>query len=247
MDFVSAACDKSVNMAKREKTEINVLRGRAIKAARKRRGWVAREVAEAVGVETGAVGNWESGQNAIASDRFFKVAEVLRIDAQALTKGELLFLDDQADLADAEIVTPMHRLPHGPSDVEQVGVVAGGADGEFSFNGERVGYRKRPAGLLDEPRVFALQIISDSMSPRYDPGEVIYCDAKNPLIGDDIVIEMFPEVEGKPGKAFVKRLVRRTKGSIVVKQFNPEKELSFDPYAIKHLWRVVPNKELYGY
>jgi phage repressor protein C with HTH and peptisase S24 domain len=235
-------------MAKRVKSELNVRIGQAIKTARKRRGMVGRDIAEAVGVETGAVGNWESGQNAISTEHFFKVAELLKIDAQALARGELKYLEGtEGGLSDVEPVTGMEPLPHGPYDVELLGVAVGGADGEFLFNGEVAGYLRRPPGLAREPRVFALTILGDSMSPRYEPGELIFCDAKTPEIGDYVVIEMFPEAEGRTGKAFVKRLKKRTKNAIVVEQFNPPKEMTFDPYAIKHLWRVVPSRELHGY
>jgi len=39
--------------------------GQAIRTARIRRGLVMRDLAEASGVSTGAVGNWERGANAI--------------------------------------------------------------------------------------------------------------------------------------------------------------------------------------
>jgi len=93
MENSSTACDK-LRMAVTVRDPLNVKIGEAIKAARNRRKIPAREVAEAVGTTVGAVGNWESGQNAIAATNFFGVADFLGIDARALIQGELVYLDD---------------------------------------------------------------------------------------------------------------------------------------------------------
>lgn len=247
MENVSAACDKCAVATRDDKDPLIVAIGAAIKLARKRRGLKGRHIAEAVGTTVGSVGNWENGQNRPSSDNLFKIAATLGVDAEALAKGQVLYRSNPDSLSDAEVITDMQVIPHGPSDIPQLGVVAGGSDGGFTFNGKDPSYIKRPAGLLDEPRAFALQIIGDSMVPRYEPGEIIFCDARTPEIGDYVVVETFPEQDGEMSKAFVKKLVRRTKTAIVVEQFNPAKELTFNPYAIKHLWRVVPSRELHGY
>lgn len=247
MEIVSATCDNSGVNAIDERTELTKRIGAAIKTARKRRGLRGRHIAENLKTTVGSVGNWESGQNRPSSENLFKLADLLQIDAGALARGQVLYRDNPDGLSDAVVITDMQPIPHGPSDIPQMGVVAGGADGEFSLNGSDPSYIKRPIGLLDEPRAFAIQIIGESMVPRYEPGEIIFCDAKTPKIGDYVVIETFPEHEGETSKAFVKKLKKRTKSAIVVEQFNPKKDLTFDPYAIKHLWRVVPSQELHGY
>jgi phage repressor protein C with HTH and peptisase S24 domain len=221
--------------------------GIAIRTARKRRGLVQRNIAEHVGVKTAAVGQWEIGTNLPSTENLVRTAEKLRVDPTALTRGELIYLGDD-DLGDAEIVTdltPANAL--GPMDLEVRGVAYGGDEGDFSFNGEVASYIRRPPGIANVRNVFALNLLSDSMEPRFSAGEVIVCGGREPVPGDDVVIEMFPENEGEAGKAFVKRLLRRTSKDIVVKQFNPERELIFDRYGVKTLWRVIPTKELLGF
>jgi phage repressor protein C with HTH and peptisase S24 domain len=220
--------------------------GLAIKTARKRRGLVQRNIAEALGIEVAAVGMWESGKNSPSFDNLRRAAGLLKVDASALSEGEVVYLDDQ-DLADAEIITDYAPLPSGPMDVELLGVSYGGDDGDFSFNGEVQGFVRRPPGIASMKNVFALHVLSDSMVPRYDPGEVIYCGGREPVPGDHVVIEMFSPEEGQVGKAFIKKLVQRTGKEIVVEQYNPKKQLSYDRYAIKRLWRVIPLKELLGF
>ena len=243
MEFViSAALDK--HMAKSERS---MKIGAAIRLARKRRGYVMRHVAEHLGTDVAAVGNWESGRNSPSMENLVKTAEFLSIDPTALSHGEAVFIDDQETLSEAEIVTDMVRPPTGPQDVEVLGVAVGGDDGDFQFNGEVVGYVRRPPGITSLRKVFALYVLSDSMSPRYEPGEMIYCGGRDPVPGDHVVIEMFPEEEGTVGKAFIKKLVKRSTAEVIVEQYNPRTTLTFDRYAVKQVWRVIPLAELVGY
>lgn len=228
--------------------ELRARIGKAIRTARKQRGFVMRQIADAARVSTGAVGNWERGANELSVENLRAVAKFLNVDQIALSEGRLQYLDEAGDdLADAEIVSDFGPIQTGPLDVEILGVAVGGDDGDFSLNGEVAGYARRPPGIAHLRRVFALHIISDSMWPRYEPGEMIYCGGRAAIAGDDIVVEMFP-TEGEPaGKAYVKRLTKRTSSEVRCLQFNPNKELVFDAYAVKNIWRVIPLRELLGY
>lgn len=223
--------------------------GNALRIARKRRGYVMRQVAEAAGVTAGAVGNWERGANDMSIDNLRAVARFLQIDRTALSEGQVKFLgdDEPESLADAEIISDLGTPSFGPLDVEILGVVAGGDDGDFSLNGEVAGYARRPAGIANLRRVFALHLISTSMIPRYDPGELIYCGGREPVPGDHVVVEMHPDEEGAVGKAFVKKLIERRQGKLICEQYNPPSIVEFDIYRIKNLWRVIPTRELLGF
>ena len=220
--------------------------GAAIKTARKRRGLVQRNIAEHLGIEVASVGMWETGKNTPSFENLVRTAGLLRVDAAALAQGDIIYLDDDS-LADAEIITKMTPPPSGPMDVEILGVSYGGDDGDFSFNGEVAGYVRRPPGIANLRNVFALHVLSDSMVPRYEPGDIIYCGGRDAVPGDHVVIEAFPLEEGQIGKAFIKKLTKRTGKEIIVEQYNPPKEIAYDRFAIKRLWRVIPLKELIGF
>lgn len=229
------------------KTEKSLKVGEAIRSARKQRGKVMREIAEHLGLDVAAIGNWETGRNLPSTDNLFRVASFLNVDPAALGRGEAVLLGDEP-VSDAEPITGLSLPPSGPADVELLGVAVGGDDGDFTFNGEVAGYVRRPAGIAGLKKVFALHVLSTSMEPRYDPGEVIYCGGRDPIPGDHVVIEMFPESEGVAvGKAYVKKLVERTSSTIIAEQYNPPKQLEFDRYAVKHVWRVIPTRELLGF
>lgn len=217
-----------------------------IRQARRQRGYTIRHVAEALGETIEVVGAWERSASTPSGDQLEELADLLAIDPEALRQGIVDPLDLEK-LADAAFVSDRMPLPSGPRDVEKLGVVAAGTDGDFAFNGAVSEYITRPRGLYQRPGVFALEIISDSMYPAYRKGDIVFCDRTEPSIGDDVIIETFPEADGSAGKAFLKRLKRRSKSTLTVEQFNPPEDLTFDPYEIKHLWRVVPNRELHGY
>ena len=205
-----------------------------------------KDVADATGVTIGAVGNWERGANHQTRENLRLVADYLRIDPTALDRGEVRYLDD-GPLADAEIVSDPGPAPTGPMDVEMLGVAAGGDDGDFTLNGEVMGYARRPPGLAGLKNVFALNVISDSMVPRYDPGELIYCGGRAPVPGDHVVVEMYPDDGATVGKAYVKKLMRRTQAEIQCYQYNPAGEVTFDAYRVKNIWRIIPPRELFGF
>ncbi|PAQ09115.1 phage repressor protein C [Mesorhizobium temperatum] len=239
--------DSYVSDGAMAKTSLSIKVGAAIRKARKQRGLVMRHIAEHNETDVAAVGNWETGRNLPKTENLLKTAAFLRVDPVALGRGEVVFLDDADNVADAEIVTDAAPLPAGPMDIELLGAAVGGDDGDFTFNGEVAGYVQRPPGIAHLRKVFALHVLSDSMVPRYEPGEMLYCGGRDAVPGDHVVIEMFPEENERNGKAFIKKLVKRTAAELVVEQYNPPKTLIFNRYAIKHVWRVIPLKELLGY
>ncbi len=228
------------------KGELAIKVGAAIRTARKRRGLVQRNIAEALSIDVAAVGMWEGGRNLPSTENMMRTAGILGLDPAALSRGELVYTDT-TDLADAEIISDPAPPPTGPMDVKLLGVSYGGDDGDFTFNGEVSGYVRRPPGIASLHNVFALHVLSDSMVPRYDPGDIIYCGGRDAVPGDHVVVEMFGDAEDQAGKSFIKRLKQRTTKEIIVDQYNPAKEITFDRYRIKNLWRVIPLKELLGF
>lgn len=221
--------------------------GSVLRQARKQRGYVLRQVAEVAGVSTAAVGQWERDENDLTMENLRKVATFLGIDPLAANRGELRYTDKKQDLSDVERVTDAAPVDMGPEDVEILGVSVGGDDGDFALNGQIVGYARRPAGIARIRNVFAVHVIGESMVPRYEPADLLYCGGRAPVPGDDVVIEMFPKDDETVGKAYIKRLVRRTASEIVCKQFNPAMEMTFNPYEMKAMHRVIPYRELLGY
>ena len=131
-------------------------------------------------------------------------------------------------------------------DVPELGIAVGGSDGDFSLNGETIGYVPRPLSLFRRD-VFAVRVRSDSMYPRFREGALLYVERhREPAVGDDGVFEMHPGEEGQAGHAFVKELVSKNIQTVVVRQFNPPGEITYERRRMKAMYRVLPTNELLG-
>lgn len=133
-----------------------------------------------------------------------------------------------------------------PDSIPVFGTARGGSEGSFDLNlGEPLEWRSRPASLRDKGEVFGLYVESDSMSPRYDSGELILVWRHRPvIIGRDLVIQMKPHEDGVSPRAYLKRLVSRNSEAITVEQFNPAKRRVFKLAEIESLHLVLLRSEM---
>ncbi|HEY4254602.1 MAG TPA: S24 family peptidase [Roseomonas sp.] len=127
---------------------------------------------------------------------------------------------------------------------------AQGANGEGAFiinMGGQVDRIRRPPGLAANRDAFAIYVEGDSMEPRFEPGEVVVVDPNRPVRpGDDVVLLLESPEPGRPPKAYIKRLVRRGAERILVKQYNPPREMEFPTAAVQKIFRVMRVGELLG-
>ena len=134
------------------------------------------------------------------------------------------------------------------NDIPILGTALGGdeAGSDFMFSGEIIDYISCPPALAKAKGRFAVRMVGDSMSPRFEPGNIVIVQAgRVPGVNDYVVIELHGK-DGAPGPGFIKRLTAYTSGHIVCEQFNPRKKTEFKLSDIKTLYRVVSTDELFG-
>lgn len=225
--------------------------GAVIRLARKKKMMTLEEVGDAIGVTPQAVGQWERGINGPTASKLMSLRRLLGDDLTGSGEGTLTTRTEihpaGPEPSEVEPATNAPTLSQmGDFDVEVRGISVGGEDDEFYFNGEVIDHIRRPPGIKRAKNVFALNVSGESMMPRYEPGEPIYVQKTNPVAGDYVVVELYPEIEGQSGKAFLKQLVRRTGLRVICKQFNPPKEVEFDAGEVKDIYRVLKPKDLLG-
>lgn len=145
----------------------------------------------------------------------------------------------------------MRGIPAMKRDLPVRGTAVGGNNGDFTFNGDIVDMVRRPPGLVGTASVFALYVHGDSMSPRFEAGDLVFVNpSRPPMPGCDVVVEMAPKPGDAVGPCYIKRLLRRTADKVVLRQFNPpagvKQDFELDKDAIKNLWRVLTAAELLG-
>lgn len=216
------------------------------------------EAAEAFGWNVVTYRAHESGGRGIKPPVAEKYAKALRVSPGWILTGEGKGPEGDENAPSAHDPEPnaifegATSLPYPTNirDIEELGLTMGG-DGEddsvFEFNGQVIDRVMRPQGLLNRKNVFALRVSNSSMSPRFEEGDRIYVERMDtPAIGDYVVVELKPAEDGRPGKSFIKRLVKRDAGILTVEQFNPAGYLEFGRREVLRMFRVFTQRELLG-
>jgi len=146
---------------------------------------------------------------------------------------------------DADITLP-HR-GEMPKDVPVRGTVSGGPGGFQMSNGEATDWVRRPPRLMGRTDVFALYVEDVSMVPAFKPGALIFVEkSRPPAPGDDVVIELHPEMEHGEQIALLKTYVGRTTTLLRVSQHNPAKVIEIPLKRLINLFRVMTMMDLLG-
>lgn len=134
-----------------------------------------------------------------------------------------------------------------PRDMPVYGVAIGGTEGDFSFNGTVVDYVRRPPMLTKIGNAFGVYVIGDSMSPRFDHGDLVFVHpGRPPQPGNDVIVEMHGE-HGEPGPCYIKRLVRRSADRVQLAQFNPPRDdIVIEASRVKAVYRILTAAEIMG-
>ncbi len=118
----------------------------------------------------------------------------------------------------------------GAKDLPVVGTLK--AAGGVRIDRARVSeLTERPAYLKRVMTAYALRITDETMSPAFEPGWLIYVDPSEKAdAGDNVVAEL------TDGRAVVRRLARKSKAGVTLRQFNPKKDtqIKADKVAALH-------------
>ncbi|CCE96344.1 LexA repressor [Sinorhizobium fredii HH103] len=196
----------------------------------------ASDAANALGIVASTYRAHENGQNE------FEFAEA-KIYARKFNVDPVWLMGDAAG-AEIGIPTPKPRAvdPPNATVIEKVvgearkipvfGQAVGGVDGEFLMNGNVLYDVLAPPILSDISGAYAVSISGDSMSPRYEDGEVCFVDPSRRVKRGDYVIAQIRLEEGGAPLAYVKKFIRHNSSELVLEQFNPQKELRFEAHTV---------------
>lgn len=180
-------------------------------------------------------------------DEALKLSQLLNAD-QSLVKTEV-----RGTGMSAAEVREAWAMRGNVKPVPLVGTALGGAFGDLETVEmtelrltEVLDYLARPQGLADDDLAYAVEIVGESMAPRFEPGERVFVSPKSPVRpGDDVIVQLIdPNGEEDFADAvtevLIKRLVRRTATFIELRQFNPDStfEVPLDRIA-RHKGRLA--------
>lgn len=230
--------------------------GRRLTALRESQKMTIPALAKKADVDVAVLEMWEKGDGAPTSDVIKRLEAALAAslaveDAEWPSWPEHLTgepVDGKEEKPNARPIEGVRQqqvdrsLPYIPVH----GTSQGGPDGRFEFNGgETIDYIPRPVALAHAKNVYAMYVEGDSMSPVFEPGDPIVLNPdRPPRIGDYVCLFIDRGNGHREPSSYIKRLVRRTATAVIVEQFNPKKEMSFDVSEIQRIERVYRPAEL---
>lgn len=199
----------------------------------KKRGLKQAYIVSETGADKGLVSRWFHG--GLPSQRYREIlAEIFRIKQEALFTNP-----DNERINEGSTLTPLQisllsnahirgKIEGGNKLIPVYGQAVAGEDGEFVMNGNIVDYISVPETIASSPDAYSVVISGNSMSPRYEEGDIALVTPSRRLIkkGDYVVAQVQTEESNQPF-AFIKKFVRHNTTELVLEQFNPPKTLTF--------------------
>ncbi|AQT45446.1 Phage repressor protein C [Bartonella apihabitans] len=177
------------------------------------------ELARAVGKTRNAVVQWESGLTHPRPNTLEDIAGALNVSLEWLLLG-----NKNAGEYDSRQISgrPAIKL------IPVYGQAVAGINGEVAFDGKKLFEVPCPPCLLNVDNAYGVEIAGDTMSPRYEDGEIVYVDTVRRIKkGDYVVAQIMMREEDSFPTAFIKRFIRHDEKELVLTQLNPAKELVF--------------------
>lgn len=131
-----------------------------------------------------------------------------------------------------------------PKDLPVLGTVSGGSGGVFMAN-EAIDYARRHPALNGRTDVFGLYVEDVSVSPAFNPGDLVLVEGKPPRGGDHVVVEYKDGPHDEP-KAILKKLKAMTPSVVRLEQYNPPKVIEIKRAHIIRMRRVLTMMDLFG-
>lgn len=187
-----------------------------IKRGLKTPGKSQRGLAEALGIDPAGVNRLLKGTRILKAHEVQRIAAYLEVAPPAELVGVSLA---PLPVSDADLTRPHTDGLVGDRDLPVYGSAQGGPDGEMIITFEPIETVRRPAPLEGVHGGFGFYMVGESMSPVYEPGDMILCHpTRPPYAGQDVLV-----IRQHNGSqcALVKRLVRIDDHGLRLRQFNP--------------------------
>jgi phage repressor protein C with HTH and peptisase S24 domain len=139
----------------------------------------------------------------------------------------------------AQFVGAGRGRPHERDMIPILSAARGGTE-QTMFSEDPVGYTPRPSNLEGIKGAYAIYMVGDSMSPRYEPGWILHVNPfKPPKPGRGVVVEK------QNGAVLVKLYVGRRNNSLLFRSVNPDypDELCIAEAEIRNMHLIVGSNE----
>jgi phage repressor protein C with HTH and peptisase S24 domain len=187
----------------------------AIDAAMKQQGKSKADLGRLLGLDSAQVSRMFSGKRRLQLHEAKAIHSWLGGEQKAVDIGGT--------------VTPM------PGMVPLYGWVGAASDSRLTMAEQNLrGYVPMHPNQAHVRNAFALEVADVSMTPRYEPGEIIYCAPNRwPGRGQDCVLVT------NEGEGLLKRFIRRDVETLTLHQLNPDEDLHYPMETVFAVHTVV--------
>lgn len=206
-----------------------------LRELRQEKGFTLEMVAEALGLSTSQISRIERGER---NPRQIDVEKMMALYNEApRPKAQL------REMGKPEVSAPFQVPEESEQRMPILGVANGGPDGQIVFDNSPIEFVKTPDYLIGVRGAYAVYVQGESMTPRFKPGERLDIHPHKPARrGDDVVVQLYSETEEGPLEGYVKEYVTRTPTTLVLRQFNPVKEIEVDIKRVRAIHVIVGHK-----
>lgn len=219
-----------------------------LKWARERAGYAkAKDAVEAFGFTQSTYYGHENGDRAFDEKTAKRYAQAFNVPwawllgddgGEAAITSPLRVKSPIAAQPNATESGPVNLLPQS-NLVPVYGLAVGGDDGRFEFNGEVVDQVFRPPVLDNVAHAYAVFVSGESMEPRYFAGETAYVHPGKPVRKGHFVVVQIRGEEGGAPLGYIKQFQAWTPTRLILRQFNPDKEIDFPKEDVISVHRIV--------
>jgi phage repressor protein C with HTH and peptisase S24 domain len=197
-------------------------------------------LADLVGTTRQQIHKLETGERRLSIDWLLKLASALGVEPkdllpseQAPAFGGLAESSRGALRPRGAGIRPADRPD--PRDVIPIRSAGRGGDGQTMFLGDGpIGFTRRPSSLQEVRDAYAIYMVGDSMSPRYEPGWLLHVNPyKPPKSGRDVVVTLADD------GVLVKTYRGYDDSTLVLEQLNPPGEIRLDRAAVRDVHLIV--------
>lgn len=204
--------------------EIRLLTAANLKRLREARGYSQTQLAEMINSYPSTLNAIEKGKKGLGKDLLVRLCQALHVDASEFTR-------------------PLDVFKHFPRPNGKIAVISmgkGGPEGYYEAPypvGHGFDYIDRPHDVTDD-HAYAVQVVGDSMVPRYEEGEIVVASPNKEVHNGDYVV-----VRLATGEVMIKRIKFRG-GLIILSSVNPSVEAWVcKPEEVVFYHRIVWKKE----
>lgn len=130
-----------------------------------------------------------------------------------------------------EIIAGLKTLPI-------VGRAKGGNGSAIVLDGTVTDHIPSPRTLDEVPGAYGLEVVGDSMEPRYFAGEIVYVHPTRTIHRGAHIVLQVRDGDGDL-HAYIKRYVATSNDHVVVTQYNPVEEIRFERESVEAMHLIV--------